>query len=57
MERIIIKNFGGLEEVDITLEKINVFIGKQASGKSVTIKLICYFKSLFRNIFLAYRRF
>ena len=49
MERITIKNFAGIDSLDISLNKINVFIGKQASGKSVTAKLIYYFKGVSRD--------
>ena len=51
MEKIIIKNFGGLKDAEIILNKVNVFIGKQASGKSVTAKLIYFFKSIIVDIF------
>lgn len=53
MERIIIENFGGLDKLDIELNKINVFIGKQASGKSVTAKLLFFFKEVYKDIFEA----
>lgn len=51
MERIVIKNFGGITELDIELGEINVFIGKQASGKSVTVKLVYFFKTVFASFF------
>ena len=38
-ERLIVKNFGPIKEVDINLAKVTVFIGEQASGKSVLAKL------------------
>jgi hypothetical protein len=50
-ESISIKNFGGLKDVTIPLNSINIFIGKQASGKSVTAKLIYFFKKSFGDIF------
>ncbi|CAA6816368.1 MAG: Unknown protein [uncultured Sulfurovum sp.] len=40
MERLIVKNFGPLKDVDIELNKINLFIGENGSGKSVLAKLI-----------------
>lgn len=49
MERIVIKNFAGIDSLDISLNRINVFIGRQASGKSVTAKLIYYFKGVSRD--------
>lgn len=50
-ESITIKNFGGLKDVTIPLNSINIFIGKQASGKSVTAKLIYFFRKVFEDIF------
>jgi predicted ATPase len=52
IERLIIRNFAGLEEVDIELGRINIFIGPQASGKSVCAKCLYWFKS-FGNELLA----
>lgn len=43
-ESIIIQNFGGLKNVTFELDRINIFIGPQASGKSVTAKLLFFFK-------------
>ncbi|KIM04693.1 MAG: hypothetical protein KU29_10235 [Sulfurovum sp. FS06-10] len=40
MERLIVKNFGPLKDIDIELNKINLFIGENGSGKSVLAKLI-----------------
>jgi len=40
MNRLIVKNFGPLKDVDIELNKINLFIGENGSGKSVLGKLI-----------------
>jgi predicted ATPase len=51
MEKIEIKDFGGLKNTEIPINKINLFIGKQASGKSISIKLMYYFKSFFRDFF------
>jgi predicted ATPase len=51
MERIKIENFGGLNFVDIPIHKVNVFIGKQASGKSITAKLVYLFKGIFKEIY------
>lgn len=43
-ERLIIQNFAGLN-VNIELGRINIFIGPQASGKSVCAKCLYWFKS------------
>jgi len=47
MERLIVKNFGPLKDVDIELNKINLFIGENGSGKSVLAKLITIVTSAF----------
>ncbi|TAF74841.1 MAG: hypothetical protein EAZ53_07220 [Bacteroidetes bacterium] len=45
MERLIVKNFGPIKEIDIELKKTMVFIGTQSTGKSVLAKLISIFHS------------
>ncbi|NOZ91352.1 MAG: ATP-binding protein [Epsilonproteobacteria bacterium] len=40
MDRIIVKNFGPLKDIDIELNRINLFIGENGSGKSVLGKII-----------------
>jgi len=40
MDRLIVKNFGPLKDIDIELNKVNLFIGENGSGKSVLAKLI-----------------
>ena len=56
MAHIIIKNIGPIKEVELDLNKINVFMGPQSSGKSTIAKIISFClwieKSvcLFRNI-------
>ncbi|SHF09783.1 Predicted ATPase [Marinitoga hydrogenitolerans DSM 16785] len=46
MERIKIKNFIVLEDIHIELKRLNIFIGKQGTGKSLLSKLIYFFKSI-----------
>ncbi|MFI3322810.1 MAG: AAA family ATPase [Rikenellaceae bacterium] len=41
-KRLVIKNIGSIKYVDIELNKINVFIGMQGSGKSTIAKIISY---------------
>ena len=53
MEKLIIKNFAGLKDVEIAINKINIIIGPQASGKSVIAKLLFYFRSFIREIFVS----
>jgi predicted ATP-binding protein involved in virulence len=45
VERLIIKNFVGIKSIDIELNKLNILIGPQASGKSICAKLLFYFKN------------
>ena len=45
-EKLIIKNFGGIKDAEIEINEFNVFIGPQASGKSIVAKLLYYFKKL-----------
>jgi len=40
MDRLIVKNFGPLKDIDIELNNINIFIGENGSGKSVLAKII-----------------
>lgn len=42
MSRIVIKNIGPITEVDLTLNKINVIMGPQSSGKSTIAKIISF---------------
>ena len=50
-EKIIIENFGGIKKLDFEFRPINVLIGPQASGKSITVKLAYFFKTFFSEIF------
>jgi len=49
MDRLIVKNFGPLKDVDIELNKINLFIGENGSGKSVLAKLVTIILDIFNN--------
>jgi AAA15 family ATPase/GTPase len=49
-ERLIIHNFAGITELDIEIKRINIIIGPQASGKSICVKLLVYFKSFARDL-------
>ena len=40
--RLIINNIGPIKHVDIYLNKINVIIGPQSSGKSTIAKIISF---------------
>lgn len=40
MRRLVIKNIGPIRSVDISLNKVNVFVGPQSSGKSTIAKIL-----------------
>lgn len=42
MNRLILKNVGPIKSIDIPLNKINVFIGPQSSGKSTIAKIVSF---------------
>ena len=42
-ETLHIQNFAGITDATISLSRMNVFIGPQASGKSVCAKLIDFY--------------
>ena len=44
-EKLIIRNFCGIQNLEIQIKRINILIGPQASGKSVCAKLLFYFKN------------
>jgi len=45
-EKLIVKNFGPIKEAELELGKVTVFIGEQASGKSVLAKLVAICKMI-----------
>ena len=44
-ERIIVKNFGPINDIEIDIRNINIFIGTTSSGKSTVAKLIAIFQT------------
>ena len=42
MAHLIIKNIGPINEVEFDLNKINIFMGPQSSGKSTIAKIVSY---------------
>jgi len=46
MEKLRIKNFGAIKDIEIDLQKLTIFIGKSGTGKSTVASLI----TIFRNI-------
>ena len=53
-ERLIVKNFFTLKDIDIELSKYNVFIGEQASGKSLITKLLYFFREVLTTYIPSY---
>lgn len=49
MARLVIKHIGPLKNVDIELAKVNLFIGKQSSGKSTLAKIVSFCTWLDKN--------
>jgi predicted ATPase len=43
--KLIVKNFGPIKDVNLTLKNVNVFIGAQATGKSALAKIFTIFKA------------
>ncbi len=51
-ERLIIRNFGPITDVELELKRFNIFIGDQGTGKSTIAKLLVAVKnSYYREIF------
>ncbi len=50
-EKIKIENFGGLKNLELDVKRINILIGPQASGKSISVKLLYFFKSFISEIY------
>lgn len=54
-ERLTVKNFAGIEELDISVFKLTILFGHQAVGKSITLKLIFFFHRI-REYIIQYCR-
>lgn len=54
-ERLIIRHFAGLQDLTLELGRITIFIGPQASGKSVCAKCLYWFKSFLPELLEAAR--
>jgi predicted ATP-dependent endonuclease of OLD family len=50
VETIYIENFAGIKKMDFDFKSINILIGPQGSGKSVTVKLMYFFKNFINEI-------
>lgn len=42
MKNLVIKNIGPVKDIDINLNKVNILMGPQSSGKSIIAKIISY---------------
>ena len=42
MEKLTVKKFLNIKDIEFNLSKINIIIGQQASGKSVIAKLVYF---------------
>ncbi|MGK7931169.1 MAG: AAA family ATPase, partial [Microcystaceae cyanobacterium] len=51
IEKLTVKNFLNLDDIELEVKKINIIIGRQAEGKSILAKLVYFF----RNFFVDYR--
>lgn len=49
-ERISIKNFAGIEKLEMDIKPINILIGPQGVGKSVVVKLIYFFRDVIEEL-------
>jgi hypothetical protein len=52
--RLSVRNFSCLESIDIEFKDYTVFIGEQASGKSLTSKLYFFFREMLSKQLLSY---
>ncbi|MDR2499832.1 MAG: AAA family ATPase, partial [Treponema sp.] len=50
LERLIVKNFLCLKDIDIEVKDFLILIGPQAAGKSLCAKLLYFFRSVMDNI-------
>lgn len=45
-EKLVVKNFSVLDDVEVDINKINILIGAQSTGKSIIAKLVYFFKTV-----------
>lgn len=50
MKKIIIRNFGPIQEADIEMARMNVLVGPQSIGKSCVLKIAAFFSWLEKRI-------
>ncbi len=52
MQKLIIKNIGAIKHVEFEVNRINVFMGPQSSGKSTISKILCHCQWVEKTCFL-----
>lgn len=52
MSKLIIKNIGAIKHVEFDINRINVFMGPQSSGKSTITKILCHCQWIEKSCFL-----
>lgn len=55
MEKIIVKNFGPIKDIEMEIKRFTVFIGTQGSGKSTISKLLTICRDIFWRAVVAKR--
>lgn len=54
--RLKIKNIGPITNIDIELNRVNVFMGPQSSGKSTLSKIICHCQWVEKQLFVDFEK-
>ncbi len=54
MQKLIVRNFGPIQELDLDIKDLMLFIGEQATGKSTVAKLVYFFKKEVKDVLISY---
>ncbi len=54
MQKLIVRNFGPIRELDLDIKDLSLFIGEQATGKSTVAKLVYFFKKVVKDELIGY---
>lgn len=52
MQKLVIKNIGAINHIEFEVNRINVFMGPQSSGKSTISKILCHCQWIEKTCFL-----
>lgn len=52
MKKLVIKNVGPIKNVEFEINRINVFMGPQSSGKSTISKILCHCQWVEKSCFM-----